>query len=56
MKKRGSNSISILRKNRKKNDPIYMYYVSSEFIKPDGEMVKVFENDEYYFYRAIEIY
>lgn len=53
MKKRGSNSISVLRKNRRKHDPIYIFYVSNEFIKPDNERVKVFENDEYNFFRAI---
>lgn len=36
MKKRGSNSISVLRKNRRKIDPIYLYYVSTEYTKPNN--------------------
>jgi hypothetical protein len=42
MKKRGSNSIKVLRKNFKKLDPIYLHYVSTEFIKPNNQKVKVF--------------
>lgn len=55
MKKRGSNSIS-LRKNRRKPDLIYIHYVSTEFVKPNNEKVKVFENESYYFFKAIEVY
>ena len=54
MKKRGKGSSNIVK--RKQKEPLYLHYVGTKYIRPNGTLTRVFDTASYNFCRAIEIY